>query len=97
MSRVYGLKHATPRMKYVHMNMVLDWRANVADLKANPPDRHVMLEEIRRRMGGAFYEWFADVYKLRSADRQEEYEQAIVKKLRALIRKEKRNAQKIET
>lgn len=87
--RVYGLKHATPRMKYQHMNMVLDFRANLAELKANPPDRHVMLEEIRKRMGGDFYEWFADIYRLRSANRQAEYEQAILKKLRALIRKEK--------
>ncbi len=27
--RVYGLKHATPRMKYQHMTYVLDWRANL--------------------------------------------------------------------
>ena len=87
MTRVYSLKRATPRMKHQHMGMVLDFRANLADLKANPPDRHVMIAEIHRRMGGEFYEWFADVYKLRSADRQEEYEQAIIKKLRVLIRK----------
>lgn len=82
-------------MKYVHMNMVLDWQSRIAELKANPPDRHVMLEEINRWMGGEFYEWFADVYKLRAANRQEEYEQVIPKKLRALIRMEKRAAAKI--
>jgi len=32
--RVYGLKRATPRMKYQHMNMVMDWRADLADKQA---------------------------------------------------------------
>jgi len=32
--RVYGLKHATPRMKRVHMNMVAEWRTNLKDSQA---------------------------------------------------------------
>lgn len=31
MPRVYGLKHATPKMKYQHMNMVLEWRADLKE------------------------------------------------------------------
>lgn len=27
--KVYGLKHATPKMKYNHMKMVLEWRADL--------------------------------------------------------------------
>jgi hypothetical protein len=33
--RVYGLKHATPRMKYQHMTYVLDWRANLKQQQAD--------------------------------------------------------------
>lgn len=29
--RVYGLKHATPKMKSRHMNMVLDWRSDLKE------------------------------------------------------------------
>lgn len=29
--RVYGLKHATPKMKYVHMNMVIDFKRELQD------------------------------------------------------------------
>ena len=32
--RVSGLKHATPKMKYQHMNMVLDWRADLKEKQA---------------------------------------------------------------
>jgi len=94
MSKVYGLKRATPRMKYQHMNMVLDFRANLADLKSNPPDRHVALDEIHKRLGGDFYPWFEQVYRFRRDNLDEEYEQAIFKKLASLIRKEKRQAKK---
>lgn len=33
--RVYGLKQATPRMKYQHMTYVLDWRANLKQQQAD--------------------------------------------------------------
>jgi len=39
MSRVYNLKHATPRMKYVHMNMVLAWKADLQQHQANEAAR----------------------------------------------------------
>ena len=29
--RVYGLKHATPKMKYHHMNLVMDWRTELRE------------------------------------------------------------------
>lgn len=32
--RVYGLKHATPKMKYQHMKMVLEWRADLKEKQA---------------------------------------------------------------
>lgn len=32
--RVYGLKRATPRMKYQHMKMVLAWRADLKEKQA---------------------------------------------------------------
>lgn len=31
MARIYGLKRATPKMKYQHMNMVLEWRADLQE------------------------------------------------------------------
>lgn len=34
MKRVYSLKRATPKMKYQHMNMVLDWRADLKEKQA---------------------------------------------------------------
>lgn len=32
--RVYSLKHATPKMKYHHMNMVLAWRDDLKEKQA---------------------------------------------------------------
>ena len=29
--RVYGLKRATPKMKYQHMKMVMDWKGDLAE------------------------------------------------------------------
>ena len=88
MTSVYGLKRATPRMKYQHMRDVMDFRDNLADLKSNPPDRHVALDEIHKRMGGDFYPWFEQVYRFRRDNLHEEYERAIFKKLRSLLRRE---------
>lgn len=86
---VYGLKRATPKMKYQHMRMVLDFRADLKDKAENPPDRHVALEEIKGLMSVGFHEWFNDVYKLRSEGKQEEYEAAIFGKLKELSHEER--------
>ena len=32
--KVYGLKYATPRMKYQHMRMVMDWKADLLERQA---------------------------------------------------------------
>lgn len=90
MSRVYGLKRATPRMKYVHMNMISNWREHLADLTDHPPDRHVALRIIHEKMGADFETWYDKIYSLRRDGRHAEYEKAIFKKLRALLRKETR-------
>lgn len=34
MGKVYGLKRATPRMKWVHMNYVVDWKADLKEQQA---------------------------------------------------------------
>jgi len=79
---VYGLKHATPKMKYQHMNYVLDWRANLAQLQSAPPDRLVALEKIKKVMGSCDFEnWYGPVYKLRSTGKSDEYEKTIFAKL----------------
>lgn len=31
MARVYGLKHATPKMKYMHMIFMMDWKEDLKD------------------------------------------------------------------
>jgi len=83
MGRVYRLKHATNRMKYQHMQDVMAWKAEIRDLAANPPDRHVALDIIKRIMGDdyEFGRWFDSVYRLRKASKQAEYEAAIYAKL----------------
>lgn len=82
---VYTLKHGTPKMKYQHMMMVLVWRADLKDVQANPPDRHVALEEIKQSMGAYEFEmWYGQVYQLRAADRNKEYEKKIFDKLEEL-------------
>jgi len=49
----------------------------------NPPDRHVALEKIKNAMEDreAYYNWFNEVYKLKSAGLILEYEKAIFNKL----------------
>ncbi len=84
MARVYRLKHATNRMKYQHMQDVLEWRANLNDVITNPPDRHVALETIQTVMGMDFEDWYQGVYSLRKANKHTEYEQAIFAKLAEL-------------
>lgn len=37
--RVYSLKHATPRMKYVHMNAMTAWSDNLKEHQANEAAR----------------------------------------------------------
>jgi hypothetical protein len=79
---VYGLKHATPKMKYQHMNYVLAWQANLAQLQSAPPDRHVALEKLKQVMGSCDFEsWYGPVYKLRSTGKPDEYEKTIFVKL----------------
>ena len=34
-NKVAFLKHATPKMKYQHMNYVLEWRADLKEHQAN--------------------------------------------------------------
>jgi hypothetical protein len=90
---VYGLKQATPRMKYQHMNYMLDWRADLKDLQASPPDRHIALERIKKLMADslAFNTWYDQVYKLRRVGKADDYEQAIFAMLAELMSgKEKR-------
>ena len=83
MSRVHGLRNTTPRMKYLHMNRVMAERQDLRDLAANPPDRHVALDIIKRSMGDdyEFGRWYDAVYRLRKASQQAEYEAAIFAKL----------------
>ena len=82
---VYGLKHATPKMKYQHMNYVLNWRADLQEKQAAPPDRHTAIEQIKVVLGSeAFETWYDQVYKLRNTGRNQEYEQAIFAKLAEL-------------
>jgi len=49
----------------------------------NPPDRHVALEQIKNAMEDreAYYNWFNEIYKLKSAGLISEYEAAITQKL----------------
>lgn len=81
MSGVYGLKRATPRMKYQHMRFVLEWRAGLQE----KPDRQAALEQIEALLDKeVFGTWYRQVYALRRAGRQSEYEQAIYAKLAEL-------------
>ena len=70
-----------------HLERV-DYQQDMADLINNKPERHVALEEIKRMMGGDFHGWFNEVYKLRSAGKQQDYEDAIYKKLEELTSKQ---------
>ena len=87
MSKVYGLKHATGLMKIQHMNMMMDFKSNLADRKNNPLDRDQALLEIHRRMGGDFHSWYNKVYELRNSGEQKKYERAIFRKLHNLRKK----------
>ena len=82
--KVYGLKRATPRMKFIHMNHVMQWKDNLRDIINHPLDRHVALAHIHAIIGSDFETWYNEVYKLRAADRHAEYEQAIFQKLEEL-------------
>jgi len=48
--------------------------------------REEALEEIKRRLGADFHGWFNEVYKLRSAGKQDEYEKVIFEKLELLTK-----------
>lgn len=45
MARVYGLKHATPKMKYHHMNYVMDWTADLREHQEAEAERRAELKE----------------------------------------------------
>lgn len=60
MARVYGLKHATPKMKYQHMRMVMDWKADLNESQDAEAERRAALKD-----------QFADALaKLKAADPQ---------------------------
>jgi hypothetical protein len=81
MTGVYGLKRATNKMKYQHMNFILAWRTGLQE----KPDRQTALEQIGALLDGqTFNTWYDQVYALRRAGRQAEYEQAIFTKLAEL-------------
>lgn len=83
--RVYGLKHATGKMKIQHMHMMMDFKADLKEKQENPPDRHVALAQIKDLMGSAdFNTWYDKVYELRRCDQNAAYEQAIFSKLEEL-------------
>lgn len=83
--RVYGLKHATGKMKIQHMHMMMEFKADLKDKQENPPDRHVALAQIKDLMGSAdFNFWYDKVYELRRCDQHTAYEQAIFSKLEEL-------------
>jgi len=67
------------------------WDAIQADI-ANPPDRHVALEQIKAMMPDRelYYSWFNKVYELKKTS-IEKYEAAIFDKL-AELKKEHKNA-----
>lgn len=87
--RVYGLKRATPKMKYHHMKMMMGFRDSLQEFQLSPPDRHVALFQIEEIMQDSckFREWYNEIYKLRSAGKQEEYEASIFSKLEEEKRK----------
>jgi hypothetical protein len=66
-----------------HLERV-DYLQDAADLINNKPERHVALEQVKEIMGGDFHGWFNEVHKLRSAGNQQDYEDAIFKKLEEL-------------
>lgn len=81
MTKVYHLKHATPKMKYQHMKNVMEFRADLKDKQLNPPDRHIALADIKEMMGSDFHAWYDEIYKLRAANKDTEYEAAIFERL----------------
>lgn len=87
--RVYHLKHATPRMKYIHMRNMMEFKADLKENQVNPPDRHIALADIKDLMGSAdFNTWYDKVYELRRRELHAEYEQAIFSKLEELQKAE---------
>jgi hypothetical protein len=86
---VYGLKHSTHKMQYHHMNMVLDWRRDLADRMHNPSEREQALKKIKEIMGNEpFDAWYREVHKLRVNHKSQEYENEIFKKLEELTAEE---------
>jgi hypothetical protein len=88
--RVYGLKRATPKMKYHHMNYVLDWREALRDSQEaamTEGTRHWMIEQINSYDPGAFQDWYNKVYDLRRKGKQAEYEEAIRARYELLARR----------
>lgn len=97
MAKVYTLKRATPKMKYQHMNRVLEFRANLRNSQAQgmtEGTREFMLLEIKRMMGAteAYYQWFDKVYIHRSNNDMPTYEKKIRQKYYYLKGREKKRA-----
>ena len=96
-NRIYTLKRATPRMKYHHMNMVLQFREDLRDSQGRgmtEGTREYMLSEIERIMGRTekFHKWFDGVYVFRRNNDMPTYEKKIRNKYRYLRRVEKKRA-----
>lgn len=93
--RVYGLKRATPKMKYQHMKMVLEFRADLKESQVRGMTegiREFMLLEIQRMMGRteAHNNWFDSVYVFRRNGDMPKYEKKIRNKYYYLRRKLKK-------
>ena len=82
---VYGLKHATPKMKYQHMIFMMEWKKNLAISQLNPSDREQAIEMIKQLMDDydEFIWWFKDTYKI---EPWQDYERAIYDKLDSLVK-----------
>lgn len=99
MAKVYGLKRATPKMKYQHMNMVLAWREELKDKQSRAMTegtREFFLSQIKRMMGHTekFHIWFDGVYKFRAQNDMQTYEKKIRNKYYYLLRKERETSEK---
>ncbi len=103
--RVYGLKRATPKMKYQHMTMVLGWRADLEKSQAEYSGEGECLL-CRQPMGSRPF-FMADEYDMcylcyyalmrlgvQPPKHIVDLDKPAVLKLRALILKEKRDAKK---
>jgi len=77
------LNHSSARQ--IRAIVKKQWDAIQADI-ANPPDRHVALEQIKAMMPDReeYYNWFNNVYELKKTS-VEKYEKAIFDKLEDLI------------